>query len=132
MTPRRLVTCTLVILSLWIIMALAWPLPSALAGFTPTPRPTTPSGTTPAPTTPSGPTPGPTATKPEKEPKGTLTPTVTQTVNPLTATPGLMPKTGRHAASGGEMPAAQLMGIIILGMIVAGMTVRRLSKSGNR
>ena len=122
MTPRRFVTCTLVLLSLWVIMALAWPLPSALAGFTPTPRPTTPPGTTPAPT----------ARPPEKEPKDTPTPTVTQTVNPLTATPGLMPQTGGHAASGSEMPAAQLMGIIILGMIVAGMTVRRLSGSGNR
>ena len=120
MAPRRLVTCTLVLLSLWVIMALAWPLPSALAGFTPTPRPTTPSVTTPAPT----------AAPPEKEPKDT--PTVTLTVNPLTATPGLMPQTGGHVASGGEMPAARLMGIIILGMIVAGMTVRRLSGSGNR
>jgi len=100
-------------------MALAWPLPSALAGFTPTPRPTTPPATTPPPTR-------------EKEPKDTPTPTATQTVNPLTATPGLMPKTGGHVASEGEMPAAGLMGIIILGMIVAGMTVRRLSGSGNR
>ena len=122
MTPRRLVTCTLVLLSLWVIMALAWPLPSVLAGFTPTPRPTTPSVTTPAPT----------VRPPEKEPKDTPTPTVTQTVNPLNATPGLMPKTGGHVATGGEMPAARLMGIIILGMIVAGMTVRRLSGSGNR
>jgi hypothetical protein len=119
MTPRRLVTGTLVLLSLWVIMALAWPLPSVLAGFTPTPRSTTPSVTTPAP-------------PPEKEPKDTLTPTVTQTVDPLTTTPGLMPKTGGHVATGGEMQAPLLMGIIILGMIVAGMAVRRLSGSGNR
>ena len=78
MTPRRLVTGTRVLLSLWVIMALAWPLPCALAGFTPTPRPTTPPATTPPPTR-------------EKEPKDTRTPTVTQTVNPLTATPGLLP-----------------------------------------
>ena len=116
MTPRRLVTGTLVLLNLWIIMALAWPLPSVLAGFTPTPPPVT--------------TPAPRVTPPEKEPKDT--PTVTQTVNPLTATPGLMPKTGGHVASGGEIPAAQLMGIIILVLIMAGMTIHRLSRSGNR
>ncbi len=118
MTPRRLVTGTLVLLSLWVIMALAWPLPSALAGFTPTPRPTTPPATTPPPVTP-----------PEKEPKDTPTPTVTQTVNPLTATPAVLPQGGGQVASGGEMQAALLMGIIILVLIVAGMTVHRLSGS---
>ena len=119
MTPRRLVTCTLVILSLWVIMALAWPLPSALAGFTPTPRPTTPPVTTSPPT----------ATPPEKKPKDTPMPTVTQTVNPLTATPAVLPQGGGQVASGGEMQAALQMGIIILVLIVVGTTVHRSSRS---
>ena len=119
MTPRRLVTYTLVVLSLWVIMALAWPLPSALAGFTPTPRPTTPPVTTSPPT----------ATPPEKKPKDTPMPTVTQTVNPLTATPAVLPQGGGQVASGGEMQAALPMGIIILVLIVAGTTVHRLSRS---
>ena len=122
MRPRQLVTCTIVILSVWVIMALAWPLPSALAGFTPTPRPTTPVVTTPPPA----------VTPPEKEPKDTPTPTLTPTVNPLTATPVLLPQAGGQEASGSEGQAALLMGIIILVLIVAGMTVHRLSGSGSR
>ena len=118
MVPRRLVIYTLVVLSLGSIMALAGPLPSALAGFTPTPRPTTPPATTPAP---------PPAPPPEKEPKDTPTPTVTQTVNPRTATPAVLPQGGGQVTSGGEMQAALL--IIILVLVAAGMTVRRLSRS---
>jgi hypothetical protein len=107
MIGRRVARGALVILSIWIMLSLTWQSGPALAGFTPTPRPTE----------------IPALTPPSKEPKDSPTPIG------LTATPGLLPIAGAQTQEPG------LFAVIIVGTLIvltAGVMAYRGSGAGPR
>jgi len=106
MVGRQIARIALIILSVWVMLALAWQSGPVSAGFTPTPRPTdAPTGL------------------PGKEPKDA------PTAISLTATPGVLP------IAGGRVDEPRVSIILIVGMAIlalAGAAAHRLAEAGTR
>jgi hypothetical protein len=109
MVGRQIAKSALIILSVWVMLALAWQSVPVSAGFTPTPQPTeTPPGT---------------PQQPGKEPKDT------PTALSLTATPGLLPIAGGRVGEPGVY-VVLMVGMVIL--VAAGVAAFRLAGTGAR